>query len=107
VCADPVPDREAMCFPTGLIEGSGAEHTTLATVYRWEMPIDDPMDAWWNSLTADQQAEALTIPQKLPEWMSTSERASEILANWQAGTEPAGDFMSDELRKFLETKREP
>jgi hypothetical protein len=69
------------------------------------MPIDDAMDAWWNSLTADQQAEAITIPQKLPEWMSTSEKATEILAHWQGGTEPPGEYMSDELRSFLETKR--
>ncbi len=74
--------------------------------YRWAMAGDDAMDAWWNSLTPEQQAEATTIPQKLPEWMSTSEKAAEILANWQPGAEPPGEYMSDELRKYLEAKKQ-
>ena len=70
------------------------------------MEGDDPLDTWWNSLTAEQQAEALTIPQKLPEWMSTSEKASEILVNWQFGTNESGEFWSVPLREFLERKRD-
>lgn len=70
------------------------------------MPTDDAIDAWWKSLTPDQQAEAATIPQKLPDWMSKSEKASEILAHWQTGSEVPGEYMSDELREYLESKRQ-
>ena len=70
------------------------------------MEADDPLNTWWNSLTAEQQAEALTIPQKLPEWMSTSEKASEILGNWQFGTNESDEFWSVPLREFLEGRRD-
>ena len=69
------------------------------------MDDDERLNAWWNSLTAQQQAEAMTIPQKLPEWMSTSEKASEILGNWQFGTSESDEFWSAPLREFLERKR--
>jgi hypothetical protein len=92
VRADPVPDRES------------PDQTDRRPYYRWAMP-DEAMDAWWNSLTADQQAEAVTIPQKLPDWMSTNEKATEILAHWQVGSELPGEYMSDELREYLESKR--
>jgi hypothetical protein len=67
---------------------------------------DDTLNTWWASLTTEQQAEALTIPQKLPEWMADSLKASQILVNWQFGDQPPDEFKSVPLVKFLEGKRD-
>ena len=71
------------------------------------MTDDEALDRWWASLSSEQQAEALTIPKKLPAWMADSLRASEILANWQSGDEPPEGFESRPLVEFLESKRGP
>ena len=71
------------------------------------MADDEALDRWWASLSAEQQAEALTIPKKLPAWMADSLRATEILANWQSGEEPPDGFESRPLVEFLEGKRSP
>ena len=68
-------------------------------------PTHSDLDQWWNGLTDAEQAEALTIPQKLPAWMSSGEKASEILVNWPAGERVPGDYGSETLREFLECKR--
>jgi hypothetical protein len=68
------------------------------------MTQDDALNSWWSSLTAEQQAEALTIPGKLPQWMADSLKSSEILANWQFGDQPE-EFESAPLVQFLEGKR--
>ncbi|MEP7204064.1 MAG: hypothetical protein ABI894_15745 [Ilumatobacteraceae bacterium] len=70
------------------------------------MTIDDDMNVWWNSLTADQQAEALTIPQQLPDWMADSVKASEILAHWPEGDQIPAEYWSGPLREFLDSKSE-
>ncbi len=69
------------------------------------MNDDNTINEWWNSLTVEQQTEALTIPDKLPAWMPDSEKATEILANWQPGEQQTAEYMSVPLREFLEAKR--
>ncbi len=66
---------------------------------------DNALNSWWAGLTTQQQSEALTIPHKLPEWMTDSLKASEILDHLQFGNEVPSEFESRPLVMFLESKR--
>ena len=72
------------------------------------VPIEQELEAWWESLSEDVRAAVLSADRRVPGWIIASAVAAHIEGPAHSSTEPPDKFavdVHDALAEFIARKR--